>query len=147
MKHLGRSYTFIFGGSNKRLFIYVFSYESLLSSYWGPHSPINPWYAFWILCINEQKLPSYLCTWYNSCNHKNFQNKKITVYFLIIKITMYKLKILTTSKKITIKILKIYNFQVTIRSIPILVSYKNKCLEVLMVESNPTKKKLGQVDQ
>nr|YP_009574536.1 RNA polymerase beta' subunit [Neottia suzukii]QBF57983.1 RNA polymerase beta' subunit [Neottia suzukii] len=40
---------------------YVFSYESLVSSYWGSRFRTNSRYAYWTLCINDRESPRYLC--------------------------------------------------------------------------------------
>ncbi|KAI7998016.1 DNA-directed RNA polymerase subunit beta' [Camellia lanceoleosa] len=49
----GCSCTFIFGGSSRGSFTYVFSYESFVSSYWGSHLLTNLRYAYGTLYINE----------------------------------------------------------------------------------------------
>nr|ATI24745.1 RNA polymerase beta [Plukenetia volubilis] len=57
----GCSCTFIVGGSSGSSFTYVFSYESLISSYWRSHFRTNSRYAYWALCINKRESSRYLC--------------------------------------------------------------------------------------
>nr|YP_009381278.1 hypothetical protein AEK19_MT0878 [Utricularia reniformis]ART31110.1 hypothetical protein AEK19_MT0878 [Utricularia reniformis] len=49
------SCTFIFGGSNRGPFTYVFSYESFVSCHWRSDFRTNSRYAYWTLCINERR--------------------------------------------------------------------------------------------
>ncbi|MFQ6665269.1 hypothetical protein Gotur_032047 [Gossypium turneri] len=47
------SCTFIFRGASGGSFTYVFSSESLVSSYWRSHFHTDSRYVYWSLCINE----------------------------------------------------------------------------------------------